>query len=307
MHGGGSIHALSVAVTAFTLAFALAALPIAVSFTAACGGHQALTDAESTGTAPVVVSDAPPAGPASREPEATDPDASGYRGPSVGPAKGFAALAYSAIATLESSPVTGNLGVSGASVRSIAGFEAVPVLKYGIDSSPPHSLRTILTQRGVDALVDDIDVRACDANFADVAADARGGITLHPGVTCLNGSGVARPLRGSITLDAGGDANAFFIIRGDFELTVADDTVLLLANGAQACSVFWRLNQQVTIGARAALVGTVIAETGITMHSGSTLVGRALARTGAVALDGNTITIPIYGAVGDALTCAHLQ
>jgi hypothetical protein len=281
-------------VQVFTPAFALAALPLAAFLSAGCGGHEAVTDSESQGQ---------------EQRTANDIDASGYRGPSVGAAKGFAALAYSAITTVESSPVTGNLGVSGASVQSITGFDTVPALKFGIDSGAPNGSRTILTQRVIDALVDDIDVRACDANYADVAAAVEGGLTLRPGVTCLNGSAVDLPSRlsGRITLDAGGDANAFFIIRSDSTLTVADESVLELANGAQACSVFWRVNQQVTIGARAAISGTVIAGGGVTMQSGATLLGRAFARTGAVALDGNTIEIPVYGAIGSARTCAHLQ
>jgi cytoskeletal protein CcmA (bactofilin family) len=73
----------------------------------------------------------------------------------------------------------------------------------------------------------------------------------------------------------------------------------VLANGAQSCSVFWRVKKQVTIGKTALFYGTIIAGTAITMNSGSTLEGRALAQTAGVTLDGNTITIPS--------DCSHAQ
>jgi type VI secretion system secreted protein VgrG len=73
----------------------------------------------------------------------------------------------------------------------------------------------------------------------------------------------------------------------------------VLANGAQACGVFWRVKKQITIGKTVQFYGTIIAGTAITMKTGSTLVGRALAQTAGVALDANTITIPS--------DCTHLE
>ena len=288
---------------AFAPGLGLVALLLVALILAACGGGDALTFAEaSTNIAGAEQVGSPADGAAG----ATDAAQAGtYQGPSVGAAKGFAALAYSAITAVSSSPVTGNLGVSGASVQSITGFDAVPALKFGTDSGPPNSLRTILTQLEVEALVDDIDVRPCD--YSDVTRDEARGVTLHPGVTCMNGSNADPRLSGSVTLDAGGDPNAFFIIRSDSSLTVADETMLVLANGAQGCGVFWQGRLKVTIGRNVTFVGTVIAGTGIAMHSGSRLVGRALAQTADISLDGNTITLPFYDASGSAGTCAHLQ
>ncbi|MEI9949955.1 MAG: ice-binding family protein [Pseudomonadota bacterium] len=296
------IHAPHPCVKALTPGFGLFAFPLVALLVAACGGSDAQTHEErsSTGAEQVgsVADSAESAAPATDTAEAGV-----YRGPSVGAAKGFAALAYSAITAVTSSPITGNLGVSGAPVRSITGFDEVPAMKFGTDSSSPNSLRTILTQREVDALVDDLDVRACDANYSDVAGD----VTLHPGVTCVNGLQADLRLSGRVTLDAGGDPNAFFVIRSDSSLTIADETVLVLANGAQGCGVFWQGKMQVTIGRNVAFVGTLIAGTGIAMHSGSTLLGRALAQTADVVLDGNAITVPTYDSSGSGGKCAHLQ
>jgi type VI secretion system secreted protein VgrG len=82
-------------------------------------------------------------------------------------------------------------------------------------------------------------------------------------------------------------------------LTVADGAHVVLLNGAQACSVFWRISKEVIMGTGVEFTGSVVSGTAITMKSGSTLSGRALAQTAGVQLDANTITIPA--------TCTHVQ
>jgi hypothetical protein len=230
-----------------------------------------------------------------------------YLGPTVGSAKSFAALAYSAITAANISPVTGELGVSAGAMSKITGFDAPSDTKYGTDSLAPNSQRTILAQQDVTALVGNIDPRACDVDLTNVVGGLTGDITLHPGVTCMNSFSADVLLNGHVTLDAGGDPNAFFIIRSNLTLTAADAAQVVLTNGAQACGVFWRVKKQVTIGKTVKFYGTVIAGTAIVMKSGSTLVGRALAQTAGVMLDANTITIPIDEAVGTPGACTHVQ
>ena len=230
-----------------------------------------------------------------------------YEGPTVGTAAPFAALAYSSITAANVSPVTGEVGVSAAAMSNITGFDAATDVKYGIDSLAPNSQRTILAQQDVTALVGNIDPRACDADYTDVVGGLTGDLTLHPGVTCMNSFSADVLVNGHVTLDARGDSNAFFIIRGNLTLTVADAAQVILANGAEACGVFWRIKKQVTIGKTVKFFGTVISGTAITMNTGSTLTGRALAQTAGVMLDANSITIPTDGLVGSAGVCSHLQ
>jgi hypothetical protein len=225
--------------------------------------------------------------------------AASYDGPSVGKAKTFAALAYSAITAANISVIGGELGVSAGAVSKISGFDAPTYTKYGIDSLAPNSQRTILAQQDVTALVGDIDPRACDADLTNVVGGLTGDITLHPGVTCMNSFSADVLLNGHVYLDARGDPNAFFVIRGNLTLTVADAAQVVLTNGAQACGVFWRISKQVTIGKTVKFFGTVIAGTAITMKTGSTLNGRALAQTAGVQLDANSVTIPT--------SCTHVQ
>ena len=222
-----------------------------------------------------------------------------YAGPSVGKAKTFAALAYSAITTANISEIGGELGVSAGAVSTISGFDALSYKKYGIDSLAPNSQRTILAQQDVTALVGDIDPRACDVDLTNVVGGLTGDITLHPGVTCMNSFSADVLLNGHVYLDAGGDPNAFFIIKGNMTLSAADGAQVVLQNGAQACGVFWRISKEVTIGKTVKLYGTVISGTAITMKTGSTLEGRALAQTAGVQLDANSVKIPA--------ACSHVQ
>jgi hypothetical protein len=225
--------------------------------------------------------------------------AAAYHGPSVGKAWSFAALAYGSITTANISTIRGELGLSAAAVSSITGFDAASYQKYGIDSLAPDSQRTIEAQQDVTALVGDIDPRPCDVDLTDVVGGLTGDITLQPGVTCMNSFSAEVLLNGHVYLDAGGDPNAFFIIKGNMTLNAADAAQVVLQNGAQACGVFWRISKAVTIGKTVKFVGTVIAGTAITMKSGSTLNGRALAQTAGVQLDANSVKTPA--------ACTHVQ
>jgi hypothetical protein len=224
-----------------------------------------------------------------------------YTGPTVGTAKQFAVLAYDSVTTANTSTMTGMIGVSAAAVSVVTGFDDPKYLKYGNDALMPNDALTGDAQRDVTALVGNIDPRQCDADLTDVVGGLTGDITLHPGVTCMNSFSADVSVDGHVYLDAGGDANAFFIIRGNKTLTVADGAQVVLTNGARTCGVFWRISEAVTMGKTVAFEGTVIAGTAITMKSASTLNGRALAQTAGVQLDANTLKAP-----SDA-DCPHVQ
>jgi len=230
-----------------------------------------------------------------------------YLGPSVGSAKPFATLAYSGITAANISTLLGLIGVSAGAVSTITGFDAASDVKYGTDSLAPNNGRTLLAQQDVTALVGNIDPRPCTADYTSVVGGLTGDITLYPGVTCMNSFANDVLLNGHLTLDAKGNPNAFFIIRGNLTLTVADAAQVVLANGAEACGVFWRISKQVTIGKAVQFYGSVIAGSAITMTSGSKLTGRALAQTANVTFDADSITVPTDGLVGSAAVCTHLQ
>jgi len=228
------------------------------------------------------------------DPDAGDSgDAGIYLGPSVGRASTFAVLAYDSVTSANISSVIGDIGVSSAAISTITDFDAPTPFtyeKYGSDSLPPDSDRAQLAQGDVTALVGNIDPRQCDTDLTSVGMT--GNVTLHPGVTCMTSTVADVLLNGQITLDAGGDPNAFFIITGELALNAALNTQVILSGSAQACSVFWRFRTAVTMATSVEFIGTVIAGSAITMNTGATLLGRTLAQTEGVHLDANTINMP---------------
>lgn len=111
--------------------------------------------------------------------------------------------------------------------------------------------------------------------------------TLRPGTY-----GVSGPIDvpGELTLDAGGDADATFIIKTDAAFTTDAATSITLAGGARACNVFWLSGGAATI--EGTVVGTVFGRSGITARRGATVTGQLFARSGAVRLDGATVRVP---------------
>lgn len=105
------------------------------------------------------------------------------------------------------------------------------------------------------------------------------GITLAPGVYCFDAAAV---LTGTLTL--AGPANGIWVFQvgttGTGALTGTDFTVLM-ANGAEACNVYWWVAEAATM-TTSAFKGTILAGAAITVTGGD-FEGRALA-TAAVTL-----------------------
>lgn len=110
-----------------------------------------------------------------------------------------------------------------------------------------------------------------------------------------SGSSIAIPAGGTITLDAKNDPDAVFIFQSESTInTIGGNTHVILANGAQAKNVFWVAVSSATIGGtNSDFAGTVIAQSAITVSTGTAMLGRALARTAAVTVEDNAlITVP---------------
>lgn len=117
------------------------------------------------------------------------------------------------------------------------------------------------------------------------------GETLSPGVYQIAAAG---SITGTLTLDAGGDANALFIFKVGGAFTTAAATVVVLANNAQACNVFWVAEGAIGMAAGTTMKGTLIANNdAISMAAGGKLEGRMFSTSGAVAIDGTTARLPL--------------
>lgn len=117
-----------------------------------------------------------------------------------------------------------------------------------------------------------------------------GSRTLGPGLYCNGTMSITAGL--TLTLNGGG----IYIFQIASTLVTGASSRVLLANGAEPCDVFWQVGSSATIGASTAFVGTILANTSITMITAATLNGRAfaglVAPSGALTLDTNRIIQP---------------
>ena len=115
-----------------------------------------------------------------------------------------------------------------------------------------------------------------------------GGLTLDPGVyTVLAGTS---NLTGTLTLDGGGDANAFWVFQMSSTLITSVDSVVNVINTGAGAGVYWNVGTAATLDTRTTFEGNILAVTSITMNDGVKLsCGRALAQTGAVTMIRDTV------------------
>ena len=134
---------------------------------------------------------------------------------------------------------------------------------------------------------------------SDPGAGQLGGLVLFAGVYTAAG-GTFAVTSGDLTLDARGDANAVWVFQSAAALTVglsATPRRVLLLNGARAANVFWQVGSAARIEDGSAMVGTIIAQTGVTISTvgqtaQTTLTGRALSLTASVTMVNTTIVAP---------------
>ncbi|TDC92684.1 DUF3494 domain-containing protein [Saccharopolyspora aridisoli] len=195
----------------------------------------------------------------------------------LGTADDFAVLGGESVTNTGPSVVTGDLGVSPGT--SITGFPP------GIVNGAIHSADAVALQAQTD-LTTAYNNAAGQAPDASLPPDA-GGLTLVPGV--YNASS-ALGLTGTLTLDAGGDPDAVWVIQVGSSLTTASASSVSLINGAQPCNVFWQIGSSATLGTATDFVGNIMALTSISANTGAGIDGRAFARNGSVTMDTNTIT-----------------
>jgi hypothetical protein len=133
--------------------------------------------------------------------------------------------------------------------------------------------------------------------------DELGGLTLTPGT--YSSLSTLKITAGDLTLDAAGDADATWVFQAPSSLTVGLATVayasnpyhVILINGAQAKNVFWQVYSAARIEDGSAMVGTIIAQAGVTISTAgqtiqTTLVGRAIGLDASVTMVNTTVTIP---------------
>ena len=199
----------------------------------------------------------------------------------LGSASVFAILAGSTVTNANLTTITGDLGLSPGT--SVTGFPP------GILVGTLHAGDATAATAQADLTLAYVEATSRTACAVTVAGNL-GGSTLPPGLYKSTSS--LEISAGDLTLDALGDSDAVFLFQTASAFTATTARAVVLANGAKAANVYWKVGTSATLAASSVMKGTILANQGISIASGATLDGRALARAAAVTLDANTVVSP---------------
>ncbi len=200
----------------------------------------------------------------------------------LGTAGSFAVLAGSTATNTGTTTIGGNLGVSPGT--AVTGFPPGIV-------TPPGAIYT--DTPGTAGTAQDDLTTAYNTLFGlpfniDLTGQDLGGQTLLPGVYHFDSSA---QLTGTLTLDALGSNNAWWVFQIGTTLTTASSSVVQVINGGPGDALYWQVGSSATLGTTTMFEGNIVALTSITLNQGATIpCGRALARNGAVTMDTNVIS-----------------
>lgn len=184
--------------------------------------------------------------------------------PVLGTASTYGVFASAAAVTLAvNSSVTGDVGLNpvGACNNCVVGTTILSGVIHNGDAA------AIQAQTDFKAVYDEASIRTLNAcpvsgDLSNAQANCTGYTPSTPGP--VYGPGLYRTatditLSGTMTLDAGGNADAVFIFQTDTALTTGSNSIVLLAGNAQAKNVWWIVGSAATLGVSSHFKGTVIA------------------------------------------------
>jgi hypothetical protein len=206
--------------------------------------------------------------------------------PSLGAAATFAVLGSSNVTCTAPGVISGDVGVSPGVFTNTTGCTIAGTVHQG-DVAATNALAALTSAYNA---LNPINPMNCNATETGTLA----GVTLPPGVYCFP---AAATLTGTLTLDGSTNPNGIWIFEVGAALTGTSFQVVM-ANGAQACNVYWSVGAAVTL-TDSLFQGNILAgatDGAITITRGS-VIGRVLAN-GAVTLTGPSTGISIHG------TCA---
>ncbi|EPE30966.1 hypothetical protein GLAREA_03933 [Glarea lozoyensis ATCC 20868] len=197
----------------------------------------------------------------------------------MGLAKSFAALSAT---TLTSTGATALTGVSGVGDGGVWPGTAIVGFPPGTASGQLEA-GTVTAQDGEAACLTAYNAALALVPTAALPSSDLGGVTLEAGVYTFPSSAVVL----SSTLTLSGAGQFVFQILTTFEAAAAAKVVL--ANGAQACNVYFIVGSSATIGAAAEMKGNIIAYTAIGASEAASNSGTWCALNAAVTLIDNAL------------------
>jgi len=165
--------------------------------------------------------------------------------------------------------------------------------------------KAIADQAALDALSMYIFCSTLPTTGPDPSASGElSGLTIPPGVYKADGDTFSILPGGTLTLDAGGDADAVWVFQMGASLTVGaigagltPARVVFKDGIGQAGNVYWQVGSAATINTAAEMVGTILASSGVTFSTPgevilTTLEGRALSLNASVTMVNTIISVP---------------
>jgi hypothetical protein len=203
----------------------------------------------------------------------------------LGTSEDFSVLAGSAVTNTGISAFANSVGVwPGTDITGVTPAMIGPSGTIEAGTSVAQDAQSDLTSAYVDAAGRPIDFTTATGQL--------GGLVLIGGVYAAPDK-AALGLTGTLTLDGGGDSDSVFIFQTDSALDTAASSNISLVNGALECNVFWQVGSSATLGASSTFVGTILAQTAITVGALVEFHGHALARDAAVTTDTDTFLEPV--------------
>ncbi|WP_445082622.1 ice-binding family protein [Candidatus Nitrosotenuis sp. DW1] len=144
------------------------------------------------------------------------------------------------------------------------GFVGCTTTGLGTVSGTIHVGDPIANQAHADAVTAYGVLAGTTCTTIEPAVADIGGQTLTPGVYCFPSSAA---ITGTLTLDGSG---VYIFKIGSTLVTAAENSDVVLINGATADNIFWVVGSSATLRTNSVLEGTVIAYTSITATIGAT-------------------------------------
>jgi hypothetical protein len=214
----------------------------------------------------------------------------------LGSSANYVILAKTAISTVPTSAVTGDVALSPAAASFITGFALTLATGFATSTQVTGKLYAAdfaaPTPSLLTTAITDMQTGYTDAagrptpDFLNLSAGAIGGLTLTPGLYKWT-STVTIP--DNVTIS--GNQNDVWIFQVSGDLTMSAAKHITLSGGALAKNIFWQVAGTVNFGANSHFEGIILSQTAITLQTMSSMNGRALAQT-AVALQQATVTKP---------------